>query len=537
MDEGGPRREDGRLGLDERSLSMRHRFLLVLLWAHVPLLAVVGMAMGVPLLEVLAATLVLTLLGTLGTFARSKTTAAGAVSLGLMTAAGILMFLSGGLLAANFYFFLMLLAVAAYRDWRMLTLGVVYATVYQLGIGIAPVTRPDPAIEPMWWATISSAAVLAAALVVMAGWRLDTRSSARERLAMERFRQAFSAAPPLAILRPSGEVLEANPAMADLLGYEIDDLCETDIRALVHGDDLSELGSAWEEIGNGEAHTATAWMRCLTSDGRSFWAHVNLEMIPWAQDRPAVVILHLADATRAHDTELRLEAIISGKDEFVASIGDELRIPLSAVIDLTQMEENTGDPTLSEIGAHAREISNVMEDLVVSARFDAGTVTVVPRFIDTAVICRDVLARTPGSDPVIQELRPLSAWADPQLTQQIVTSLLGNAIRFGGDHITLRTVSSGPDTVIQVIDDGPEIPVSDRHRIFSSDLHAGRPVTQPASVGLGLTVGRRLARQMDGDIVYRRANNHRNVFELRLPSDQLSQVEKPRQDERMGVSA
>jgi K+-sensing histidine kinase KdpD len=74
-----------------------------------------------------------------------------------------------------------------------------------------------------------------------------------------------------------------------------------------------------------------------------------------------------------------------------------------------------------------------------------------------------------------------------------------------------------------VFDDGPEIPVSERERIFTGDLRSGQPVTQPAAVGLGLTVGRHLARLMDGDIEYRRIDGQ-NVFGLRLPTEQISSL-------------
>jgi two-component system sensor histidine kinase KdpD len=110
-------------------------------------------------------------------------------------------------------------------------------------------------------------------------------------------------------------------------------------------------------------------------------------------------------------------------------------------------------------------------------------------------------------------------WADPGLTKRIVSSLLGNALHYGGTTVRLETTSSGPDTLIRVINDGPEIPSSERERIFSGDLRAGQPVTRPAAVGLGLTVARHLARQMDGDITYRRTGDGHNVFELRLPSE------------------
>jgi signal transduction histidine kinase len=113
------------------------------------------------------------------------------------------------------------------------------------------------------------------------------------------------------------------------------------------------------------------------------------------------------------------------------------------------------------------------------------------------------------------------------LTRRIVATLVANAIKFGGPEVSLLTLTSGPDTVIQVTDNGPEMPIKERERVFSGDLRHGEPVTRPASVGLSLTIARHLARQMDGDIEYRRSSDGRNVFELRLPSEAFSETPRP----------
>jgi PAS domain S-box-containing protein len=530
-------------GLDERSYSMRHRLAIVVLWIHVPALTALGLTLAKPVVEVLVASIVLILLATVGTFAESRVTRSNTVTIGLITAAGILVYLTGGLVVAQIDFLLMITLISFYNEWRLLALGVVLVIACEVAIGVLPVSgeTADLAIQPFWRWVIFSVAVLALAVILMVGWRLSSRTRAIEGAVDEQFRLAFATAPAgMALLRPSGRFIEVNHAFADLLGYGTGHFADLDIRAITHSDDLSALGVAWEEMGNGVNHTSEAWLRCLNAEGRSFWASVSLSLVPWAPDRPATVVLLLEDAGRAHYTEKRLEELLAGKDEFVAAIGDELRAPIGSLIDLTRIENAETDPNLRRIGAHAREISSVVDDLVVSASFDAGTVSVVPRFVDTGAICREVLAGISDPDALTSEVRPLSAWADPKLTLQIVNGLVNNALRYGGSEIVLRTATSGPDTVIQVTDDGPEVPRAERDRIFSSDLRNGRPMTSPASVGLGLTVGRRLARKMDGDIVYRRTQDHRNVFELRLPSDQLTRIAPPRahhDDERLSMPA
>jgi two-component system sensor histidine kinase KdpD len=140
------------------------------------------------------------------------------------------------------------------------------------------------------------------------------------------------------------------------------------------------------------------------------------------------------------------------------------------------------------------------------------------------LLCREALADVPGAADVVVEGDDHHLWADPGLTLRILDSLVANAVRYGGRVVGLELTGSGPDTVISVIDDGPAIPLPERERMFDSDLRGGSTPTRPAAVGLSLTIARRLARQMDGELTYRRTGDGRNVFELRLPAEPVRAV-------------
>lgn len=350
----------------------------------------------------------------------------------------------------------------------------------------------------------------------------------------ERYRLSFEEAPiGMAVLKPSGEFLEVNKAMARLLGYDQGRLVGTNLTNLVHGDDQTDLGRAWEEMGNGTDHTATEWMRWLTVKGRPLWSRVSLSLVPWTPDQPAIVILQIEDASQSYDEQRRLQELIRGKDEFVAAVGDEIRTPLRLLIDLSSHPTESGD-SLGEIEAHAREIAAILDDLVASARMSSTPVTVVAQHLDAGSLCRDVLAGLPHASDITTDFKATDMWADPTLTRQIVSGLLTNATRYGGPEVAIRAMASGPDIVIQVSDNGPEIPAEDRERLFDGDLRSGQRVTSPAAVGLSLTVGRHLARQMDGDLEYRRTPEGENLFELRLPTEPVTEVLRPR---AVGASA
>lgn len=529
----GTGRPHGRSLLDSRTFDMRHRFVLVLAWAHVPALAAVGLLLGSPVSEVAIASLTLIALATVGAVARNRALAAAAVAFALITSSGVLVYLTDGVAAAHLHFFLVITAVSFYRDWRILAVAASYAIAYQFSAGLVAMTetQPDAVLGPVWWATIHSIAVVILSLILMAGWRLTARTEDLVAGVDLRYRLSFEEAPVgMALLRPSGALLQVNQSLADLIGYEISHFPGRNVRSLIHGDDLAVLGDAWEEMGNGSSHHAETWLRCLTAHGHTVWARASLSLVPWSVDQPAIVVLAIEDATQSHLEQLRLESLIAGRDEFVAQISDEMRDPLESVLELATGGGQGGADVLRRIERHARDVSSILDDLMVSARPD---IPVVARPLDAGELCREVLATLPGARAVHVDIDSTTLWADPVLARQVLVNLVDNVLRYGGPNVVIHTARSGPDTVFRISDDGPEVPVAERERLFRGGLRGGHPTTRPTSVGLSLTVARHLALRMDGDLVYRRGNDRRNEFELRLPAEQVTVIDKPRLSEEM----
>jgi signal transduction histidine kinase len=82
----------------------------------------------------------------------------------------------------------------------------------------------------------------------------------------------------------------------------------------------------------------------------------------------------------------------------------------------------------------------------------------------------------------------------------------------------MRIVLAAGDGVssVEVRDDGAGIPTDATERIFDAFVRVPTGQPNPASVGLGLSVSRDLARLMGGDLLYHRDGDE-TVFELRLP--------------------
>ncbi len=481
---------------------------------------------GVSVYEIVVASLLLIAVGIAGLVALNPAFAAGTTALGLVFAAGILVRFLDGAPAAAFGFFLAIVAISFYRDWRALILGFVYVAAYHLFAAVVlyrdTLTETQDETTAVMWPALQITLTLILVLLLMAGWRITTRARARTDIGGEVFRLSFDRATlGMAFLAPSGEFLRTNPALTDLLARQPGDLTGDNIRSVVHSYDHDLLGQAWEEMADNTGKTAATWLRCATSDGGEIWAHLDLSLLPGTDRRQAMVLLQLEDAGEEHERQRRFEILLRGKDEFVATVAEEIREPVGAILDLTA---HPVAGHLREVETHAEQIASVVEDLIVSARADTVPVSVVGGFVDVRELCERTLAGISGADKVSVHIGANELWADPGLTRRILSSLIGNAVRYGGTKVELKSTSSGPDTVIQVIDDGPEIPLAERDRLFAGDLRSGQPVTSPAAVGLSLTVDRYLARQMEGDIEYRRTPDGHNVFELRLPSERYGRV-------------
>jgi len=225
----------------------------------------------------------------------------------------------------------------------------------------------------------------------------------------------------------------------------------------------------------------------------------------------------------------RLESLIRAKDQFVATVSHEVRNPLTVVLgfadELRDVLHERGDAESAElaelIGDQSREINNIIEDLLVAARAEVGTMTIVPELIDLGrevqAVVRGCVCAKGIRDSIRLDLNAAPAIADPSRVRQVVRNLLTNAIRYGGSGISVIVDSSDGTSRVCVCDDGDGIPEEDRVAVFEAyqQGHTDTPVS--GSVGLGLNVSRMLARAMGGDLTYRYENGI-STFSLTLPS-------------------
>ncbi len=239
----------------------------------------------------------------------------------------------------------------------------------------------------------------------------------------------------------------------------------------------------------------------------------------------ANVMVTLSDITELRETERQLRELMESKDRFLASVAHELRTPLTAVVGFAQeLQDPGGIYSVREksefqdlIAFHGAEMADIIEDLLVWARGDIGEVQVMPESIDLTQCLKGSLRLMPQVEiPLTGDSKPVHAVADPSRVRQIARNLATNAIRHGGDRIEASVRREGGVALVEMRDDGPEIPQSVTRRMFEPYQRGELDASKPGSIGLGLTVARTLARLQEGDLTYVREGTC-NVFRLTLP--------------------
>ncbi|MDP3983617.1 MAG: PAS domain S-box protein [Acidimicrobiia bacterium] len=336
-----------------------------------------------------------------------------------------------------------------------------------------------------------------------------------------RFRQLVEASPEPIAVHADGVIVYANAAAATLVGgSSAEELMGMSVLEFVHPDSSEAVVSRMRGLTEAGRPVEPLEERFVRLDGSVI--DVEVAALPITYEGRSAAQVVIRDITPQKVAHRQLEELVQQKDEFLASISHELRTPLTAVLGLARQMSDQHDTISAEeskeligiIADQATEMAHIIEDLLVEARGDLGTLGIRSELVDLG---RETdLAMTSFADVKLVQDAEVLTLADPIRVRQIVRNMLTNAIRYGGANVTVVVAADPPVARVAVYDDGVGIPEGHWEGIFEPYHRAHDPGTQPASVGLGLTVSRRLARLMGGDLTYQWKDGE-SVFELTLP--------------------
>ncbi len=253
-------------------------------------------------------------------------------------------------------------------------------------------------------------------------------------------------------------------------------------------------------------------------------------MTRFAGDGPVRVVVVHENITQQKLSELELEIASKrahdaslAKSAFLANMSHEIRTPLTAILGFSDLlreaaiEERQPPSklhTIDTIRNAGQHLLTVINDILDLSKIEAGKMqpesieTDLPRIlleVDSLMRSR-VDAKGVDLRTVLDTKIPDRIISDPTRLRQILLNLVGNAVKFttqgeiairaslvkDGDHDQLR---------IRVVDTGPGMSVEQAAQLFQAFNQADSTVTRThGGTGLGLTISRRLARIMGGDV-------------------------------------
>ena len=232
-----------------------------------------------------------------------------------------------------------------------------------------------------------------------------------------------------------------------------------------------------------------------------------------------------------------LSAATQARDRFVAMMSHEMRTPLNAILGYAELLEleiegqiNEGQRrNLDRIRVGSRHLLDLINDVLDLARADARKLELDLRPVDAHAVIEEITALlenqaaqkgiTLGTQ--LSDALPLVS-ADLQRLRQILTNLVGNAIKFterGTITIAAAPVADGSRVAISVTDSGIGIEADALREVFKEFFQADNALTRIyGGSGLGLAISQRLARAMEGEITVTSAPGMGSVFTLTLPA-------------------
>ncbi|MEM8930596.1 MAG: ATP-binding protein, partial [Acidobacteriota bacterium] len=226
----------------------------------------------------------------------------------------------------------------------------------------------------------------------------------------------------------------------------------------------------------------------------------------------------------------RAEEALQVKSDFLARVSHELRTPLHGILGMAELllqssRDQRQRHLVDSIARSGSTLLSVVNDLLDYSKLEAGKVVLIERPFDLVELCETELAihataaHAKGLELVLtvpQRLDPVLG--DPLRLSQVLTNLLGNAIKFTDegfvelivreatavDAVDAVDADSDTETLsveLAVRDTGPGIPNESRATIFDS-FAQGEPVARrkQGGTGLGLSIVRELLTLMGGSI-------------------------------------
>ena len=366
-----------------------------------------------------------------------------------------------------------------------------------------------------------------------------TRSEADHRAIFERS--------PIGIARIAGggDLLEANPALLQMLAHDEDTMRTSAWPEIMRSYDQAAARLGRASFLAGITEGGNVQVRVATGAGNWLWLQLTATSIPDTSGRPEHVLLMVEDVTAVRETSdklaqaieaqreaiANLEKLDKTKSEFLSIVSHEFRTALTGVQGFSELIRDGGlEP--DEVRAYggyifndADRVNRLIGDMLDLDRMESGRMTMRTAEVDINDILMEAIARATTSSVNVEFKSDL----DPRLPIvagdrdrliQVVSNLVNNAVKYSpeGGTVTMASRVEGKFALVSVTDTGVGIPPDEISHVFERfrRVRSGAAQSIPGT-GLGLTIVKQIVEMHGGKIWVESAVGHGSSFHFTIP--------------------
>ncbi len=350
------------------------------------------------------------------------------------------------------------------------------------------------------------------------------------RLSESKLNSIFTSVPEAIVVADArGKIVQCNVATAEIFGYSWRELIGQNINILMQPSEHRAHDGyldAYQRTGEKRLMAQPRVVQGMRKDGALFPVRVTVKET--RVDDAHFFIGVIQDFTAIqHTQDLLVEAKNKAEQanrlrgEFLANMSHEIRTPMNGILGMTELAMSTDDAKvqkeyLSLARDSASHLLHIINQILDFSKIEAGALELELLAACPAQLIRhtsrslEQLAQAKGidlqieNDPALPEL----VWMDPVRVRQVLTNLIGNAIKFTEDgKVTVKSkvhATANQDMVrleISVADTGIGFDTARTDALFSPFTQADGSITRSyGGTGLGLAITRSLVQLMGGDV-------------------------------------